>query len=338
LTIGEAELASTPGAGATTIRGQAVNWKTAFAPLVDAAKGDTTWVTQLVAAPVAPGSGLPYSALARAGIANGFTVRDGEPAALTAALAPVAQDRALKLHWKGNAFAALAANAGPGAEPGAAAQVMISALPTTLAHHNDFFTTHYLGLPNLVVFGPVPANRDLDQAVSYGDPFAAWQELVTVEYTVSVPVPTAHGLGAQTARLVSATPVEALGQAGELAPSIAPVRDAQINGASLASVQTGVGTSPTLAWHAPALGQATAYAIAVSVVDATPAGVSLHPVATFRTKATTFQIPAGTLTAGSRYVLTLTAIAAPGADLVAQPFVASLPFAAADYVTAQIAP
>jgi hypothetical protein len=100
LTIGEAELASTPGAGATTIRGQAVNWKTAFAPLVDAAKGDTTWVTQLVAAPVAPGSGLPYSALARAGIANGFTVRDGEPAALTAALAPVAQDRALKLHWK----------------------------------------------------------------------------------------------------------------------------------------------------------------------------------------------------------------------------------------------
>lgn len=338
LTAPEESFASYPSAGSTTLRGQRLDWRAALAPLVDASKGDTTWVTQLVAAPPAPGT-AGTSILARAGIARGFTTRDGQPATLTASLAPVAPDRRLALHWRGAQFAALAAQAGPDARPAPAVAVSIKTLPAPLARTNNFFTSHYAGLPVLVEFGPIPGAADLDQTVRYGNPFssarAPWTELVVMTYAASVPVPSATGIGALPAMMITAVPA---GERVELAPAISPVRNVAAGGRSLAQPRTGAGTAPTLTWDAPAIGTATNYAVVVHAVDAGNDGVRLTKLASFYTRGTRLQLPDAVLAPGGSYVFTITAISAPGADLAARPFVGALPYASADYVTAQLQP
>jgi hypothetical protein len=332
----EDELSIHPSA--TAIDGQTLNWKNALAPLIDATKGDTTLVTQLVGMKAGT---RPYSAIARAGTARGFSMIDGQPATLTATLAPVAQDRSLTLSWKGSQFAALTSQMGPGARPGAAATVGIAALPDAIARTNNLFATYYTGLPSLVVFPPLPAT-DFDQAVTYGNPFTSmgkpWSELVTVIYAGSVPIPTESGIGSLPARLVTAVPASSLSGSDALAPSISPVRTVRVNGASLDSPRTGVGVSPVITWEAPSIGTATDFVVHVHAVNASSEGVSVKTVATLYTKSPSLQIPASVISAGSSYVLTITAVSAPGTDLSARPFVASLPYASADHVTAQLTP
>lgn len=329
-----------PRTGATAIRGQTLDWKANLAPIIDAAKGDTTWVTQMTS--TASDARSYYSTLVRAGVARGFTLRDGQPATLSATLAPVALDRTLTLHWKGSEFAALALQAGPGARPGAAPALSIKTLPDALARHNSFFRTSYLGLPSLVDFGPIPGSADHDQAIKYGNPFsssgAAWTEFVTMTYAAPVRIPTPQGIGMVSAMMVAALPVSSLAATGVIAPSISPVRRAQIEGQALDLPRTAVGTSPTITWEAPVLGTATSYAVVVHGVETSKAGVNVTRLATFHTNATSLQLPEGVLTPGSSYVLTITAISAKGADLTSRPLVGTLPYASADYVTARFTP
>lgn len=315
-----------PSAGSTTISGQALDWKGASAPIIDGAKGDTTWVAQMTAA------NPRYSRLTRAGVARGFTMSDGRPAKLSAVLAPVAQDRTLAVHWKGSAFAALASQAGPGAQPAPAPALSVHTLPDVLARSSNFSSSLYTNLPSLVDFGPISGAADLDETVAYGNPFsskdAAWTELVTVVYAMPVFIRTPHGNGMLSAMMVSATPVGALAETGVIAPSITPVRDVKI----------GAGTTPTLSWQAPAVGTATSYAVAVHAVEGSRLGVDVKKLATFHTKSTSLRIPDAVMRSGSSYVFTISAISAAGADLTTRPFVGALPYASADYVTARITP
>lgn len=381
----ENEFASYPAAGDTAVRGQTLNWRTAFAPVIDAAKGDSTIVTQLVST----GAGSRrYSAIARAGTAHGFTVHDGHPGTLAAVLSPVAADRELTLGWKGRAFAALAGDVGPGARAAAAGTVAISALPDVLARNNAYYATYYTGLPNLVSFAPLPGASDVDVAVRYGNPFATlgarWTELVTVVYSYIVPITTDAGVTTMPARAVVAMPVDAL-EAGSLAPAISPVRNVQINQQAFDSGRTGVGPSPTISWQAPAIGTPTTYVVSLGEVggkgalrgSARPNEVGssgafapnevgstgafranevgsngafapnevgstgafgAQTAGTFVTKSTSLEIPRGSLIAGTTYVVMITAIAAPSADLTKQPYVATLPFASADHITATFTP
>ncbi len=317
----EANLAVSPGRGSTTITGQQLDWTKLQAPLIEA--GDTTYVTQLI-------QHAGYASLGRAGIAAGFALRDGAPGKLAVQLAPVAEDRAIALRYQGRAFARLAAEAGPGARPAAMAQIAVHALPEPLAHHNDFAATLYQGLPALAVVGPQLAGDDAELAIAYGNPFAtggaAWTDVVTVVYPMTVPVTTASGASSLPARIVVAMPASALANA-DLAPAISPVRDVVINDLSLAVDQAGLGAAPTIAWRAPAVGHATDYAIEVRAVEAGALGVELPVVATLHTRATRIQLPAS-VAPGKPYVLTITAIAAPAGD--------TLPYASADFVTAQL--
>jgi hypothetical protein len=305
--------------------------------MVDAARGDTTWVTQMAAATA---GAAHYSRLERAGIARGFAVTDGRAATLAAALAPVAQDRNLALHIRSSQFAALAPQAGPRARVAPAATVAIRTLPELLAKQNGFFATYYAGLPSLVDFGPLPGARDVEAAVSYGNPFtskaAPWTEFVSLVYAFSVPIPTGKAIGSLSAMMVATVPVDGLADAA-IAPSISPVRNAQIDGQSLDAPTSGVGTSPTVTWQPPAIGTATSYRVVVHAVEASSMGVNVKPVATLHTRSTSIRIPASVMAAGS-YVLTITAIMAQGADLASRPFVGSLPYASADHVTALITP
>jgi hypothetical protein len=335
----EGELPSSPTTGATAILGQTVDWKNQFAPLIDATKGDTTLVTQLVGIP----SDAPrYTTIARGGIARGFSMTDGQPATLAATLEPIVRDRSLTLRWRGSQFAALVSEVGRGARPAPTATLAINTLPEPIASGNNFFSSYYAGLPTLVAFPPFPGADDFDQTVAYGNPFgsmgARWSELVTVVYACTVPIPTNRGVGSLPARLVAAMPVAALSEAGVIAPVISPVRAVSIEGITLDRPRTRVGASPTITWDAPSTGIATDFVVAIQAVDASSEGVSVKTIATLHTKATSLRLPPGVIASGNTYVLTITAVSAPGADLTAQPFIGSLPFASADYVTAWFTP
>jgi hypothetical protein len=333
-----------PGLGATALGGQAVDWRAIAAPLVDVARGDSTWVAQMEPA------NHVYARLTRAGAARDFAVGDGRSAKLTAALAPVAQDRTLALHWRGAAFAALAAQAGPGAQPAPAPAISIRAVPEALARNGNLQSSFYTGLPSLVDFGPISGAADLDQTVTYGNPFstlgaslgaspgARWTEVVTVAYALPVSIRMPEGVGTVLALMVSATPAEALAKTGELAPAITPVRDVKLGGQSLDAARSGVGTAPSLTWTAPATGTATGYTVTVHELEGSRLGVNIKKVATLHTRSTQIKLPAELLRAGANYTFTITAISAPGVDLTTRPFAGSLPYASADHVTARITP
>jgi hypothetical protein len=333
-------LSAYPSIGSTTISGQSFDWKANFAPIIDSTRGDTTWITQMVANRTADAKTY-YTTLGRAGIARGFTVSDGRPAVLSAALAPVAQDRHLALHWKGSQFAALASQAGPGAEPAPTPALAVRALPDLLARNNSFFSRYYVGLPTLVELGPISGSADFDQSIAYGDPFpsvsAAWTEFVTLVYAMPVPVPTPQGNGSLSAMVVAAIPVSSLAGNAAITPSLSPVRNAKIDGQSLDTPRTGVGTSPTITWEAPAIGTSTSYTVTVHAVQASDLGVTVTRVATLYTTSPSLKLPDSVITPASSYVLTITAIAATGADH-SRPFVGALPYASADYVTARLTP
>lgn len=325
----ETNFAAYPKVGETTIAAQALNWKHLGAPLVDGAKGETALITQLVAA---QSGGRRYAALARAGAAHGFTVRDGEAATLSATLTPVAQDRAFSIQWKGSQFAALVEATGAGARPGGAATVAISVVPAGFgdipASHSlrDFFTRYHSGFPTLVELPPF-ATSDFTQDVVYGNPFpGAWSEFVTAIYTSSVPVPTAAGVGSVQARLITAQSVAALGKGGAIAPQLSPVRNVALDGVAFDAPRAGVGASPTISWQPPALGKATGYAVTVHQVETSDQGVNIKPLTTLSTKGTSLQLPAALLSSGSSYVLTITALSNGDSH---QAF-------AADHVTAQL--
>jgi hypothetical protein len=336
----ETMLAAPPGAGATAIGGQVFDWKSNQAPILDAARGDTTWVAQMAVNATDDGRTY-YRALTRAGVARGFTVVDGQAATLSAALAPVAQPRELTLRWKGSEFAALAAQAGPGARPAAAPALAVRALPEPLARHSSLFNRLYTALPTLVDLGPMSGSEDIDQTVAFGNPFGSagtvWTEFVTVVYPIPVAVQTPQGSASLTAMMVAAVPVSTLAN-GVIAPPLSPVRQARIAGASLDAPRAGVGASPTVTWQPPEIGTSTSYRVAVYALDASPLGVNATRIATLHTTATSLQIPSSVLSPGGSYVLAITAVAGDGVDLAAQPFSAPLPYASADYVSAVITP
>lgn len=336
----ETMLPAQPGDGATAIAGP-FDWRANHAPILDASRGDTTWVTQMAVNATADGRTY-YRALTHAGLARGFTVVDGHAATLSAALAPVAAPRQLALRWKGSEFAALAAEAGPGARPAPAPALAIRALPALLAQHGDLSGRLFTGMPTLVELGPISGSEDIDQTVAYGDPFASagapWTEFVTVIYPVPVAVQTGQGSASLSAMMVAAIPVTAPGDAGVIAPPISPVRDARIAGAPLDAPRSGVGTSPTVTWQPPRIGASTSYRVTVYALDSSALGVSATRIATLHSTATSLQLPASVLRPGGSYVLAITAVAADGADLAARPFSAPLPYASADYVSAVIAP
>jgi hypothetical protein len=311
-----------PTAGVIAIAGETIDWRGALAPLVDARKGDTAWVTQMTNRPLRARSS--YSAVTRAGVARDFTVADGNVATLAASLAPVAPER-LALRWKISDLAAMVPQVSPHARPATAPALAIRALPDTLARNKHYWRTLYTGLPTLVELGPISGTEDLDEEIEYGNPFssngARWTELVAMVYSMHVAIPTPHGVAGLNATFVTATPIDPNG--GAIRPAISPVRNVTREGRSFA-------------WDPPLLGAAASYAVTVHGIDESPSGVHVTKLATFFTSAASFDVPSSVIAGASSYVLVITAIAGRGIDLASRPFVGSLPYASADHVTARI--
>ena len=332
----ETLLPSYPHEGATTVTGETLDWARAGAPLLDGSKGDVAWVAQMSSESLPTGG--TYNVLTRAGHVPA-TFGDGADATLDASLASVAQDRRVELRWKGTAFAALAAQAGPNTRPAGSPGLAIRTLPEAVALNNTFHRSAYTYLPTLVDFGPVRGTEDFSSTVDYGNPFdgthGKWSELVTMVYPMPVSIP--H-VGGTHALIVQAMPVEALAGGAEIAPAISPVRNVAIDGKPLDAPQVGVGHTPTVTWEAPAIGTATNYQVTIQAIVRAGTGYMVKPAGTFVTTTPSLQLPELATASVDSYVLTITAISTGDRDLARTPLRATLPFASADYVTAQITP
>jgi hypothetical protein len=150
----------------------------------------------------------------------------------------------------------------------------------------------------------------------------------------AMPVIVPHVAGTH-AMVIQAVPVDALLH-GAIEPAISPVRNVRVNGETADAPRTGIGRVPTISWEAPATGVATSYAVKVQAVTRSGQGYRLATVGTFRTRSTSLSLPEPAMGSVDSYVLTITAVASGDRDLTSRPRIGSLPYASADYVTAQL--
>jgi hypothetical protein len=334
--VSDVQTRTTPSPGDTAIAGHVIAWQS---PLIEAAKGDTTTMFQLIHKTTgneAPG----YVALARSGPATGFTMVDGSPATMTVALADVPQSRTLAVHVKRSQFDALRAQFGPGALPPELFEqsIFIHALP-------QFRRRGAFGpAPRLLVAFPPEGTLDYDRTFTYGNPFTtggvAWEEFAVVRHDFKVPVVAA---GATTPFNVLVgfryvIPVAALAIDGTLAPVLTPVRNVKIAGMDLATPRAGVGLAPTITWDPPSSGTPTGYVVGVLRVTADGTTTTVRRIATFNTRSPSLQLPESVLSTGASYILVIDASAVPDYDDAAPFMAGGLPNFFTTSATAQFTP
>jgi hypothetical protein len=308
-----------PMPGATAISNITIPW---FKQLIDATKGDTAVIYQLVRD---ASSGPTFArTLERIGQVSPFTMVDGGTATMTATLSSVPLDRTLTVHFKRSLFDAFLPQVGPGAGRSldGLRNLLIEALPGVA--QRGFFDGDG---PELAIWFFDDGTADLDGAFTYGNPFktggASWDEFVHIDYPFSVPVMAS---GSQVATHVNVgfeafIPVAAFPADGIIAPVLSPARNVQIGGMDLMAPRTAVGLTPTVTWSPPAMGTPTGYVVTVDeVMTDSSNNTVLSNVAQFFLTSTTLHIPPSVLVSGHSYLLVITADVLPGADLVAAPF------------------
>jgi hypothetical protein len=129
-----------------------------------------------------------------------------------------------------------------------------------------------------------------------------------------------------------------------LAPLVTPPRNLSVGGTSLVNgngiLATGVGTTPTLAWDAPASGTPQGYRVAVyQAAAANSATVLTGPVLELFTAGTQARVPPGILAQGGTYFFVVRAIADPAYSPATAPQrYGTFPFGWADNVTGLVQP
>jgi hypothetical protein len=131
--------------------------------------------------------------------------------------------------------------------------------------------------------------------------------------------------------LVATTPAKA--SLGPIRPAVSPVLDPRVNGKSAFGPLSGISTTPTLSWHAPAIGTPAGYAVRVFGVSR---GWSEF-VATLVTAETSITLPPCILSPGNKYAFQITAIVADVA-IVNYPWRLGSSFAIADVLTSEATP
>lgn len=294
----ETTFATPIAAGATSFSNQTIDWKAAaviFPGLPVASKGDSTTLVQLTKQ---TSGATPYLAVTTVATASA-TLTDGQASSIAFTASPVTRDQALALHWKGSALGALASQVGPGAAL-QFAQVSLDVVP---AGHPDAATSF---TPDLATLSP-SGTTDLDLNISYGNPFSGTDVLMFADVEYRVPVT----VGSATARnLFGGYSVQATVASGSatVTPTISGVQHVTVGGKDVSSAtQTGVGTAPSIAWQAPAVGTPTEYRVIVWHATASNGKTVTQLVTSVSTASTSIPLPAGTLTAGETYVVEITA-------------------------------
>jgi hypothetical protein len=165
------------------------------------------------------------------------------------------------------------------------------------------------GTPDLVIFESAPSATTLADlslaSIAVGNPFpSSWELFALGRCSYS------FQYGSVTINAGTNAAVAVTGTSASLAPLIAPADAPKIDGNDWRADQTLASLTPLITWSAPHSGSALAYNI--SIYKLGPSAISR--VASVRTGANSFVLPAGLLSSGTSYVLQITALASGGSD------------------------
>jgi len=319
--------ASNPPTDADSALDFSLDWSKEQANLIQGSAGDTTFLTQLTQK---FGDQGPYQSIERVLSTNSLTIRSGATSTLSGTLtaAPTPTPIATFM-WSRSLFDAAATAAGTdgieafdellvSAEPGGDTRGQYSTVPSLL-----------FGLPFVGTFDTELSGYELS------NPFpSTWTVLglVSKVYTQSRTLSGASAGSFNTQVLVQ-DQLDRL-TASTVTPLVGPVVALRFNGKSGYLDQSFSDESPEVSWSRPSPGpdqvQVAVAELQIGAGGATT-GVVTALVSTGENKV---RIPPGLLAFDKSYVFLVRAVVAPGADLAHHPTVSSIPFGAADVVSA----
>jgi hypothetical protein len=313
------------------------------ANLIDANKGDITYLTQLSqqfsdCGQLSGCSSIPYIGLNRAYQTSLFTLAANTTNTFSTFTPPngpgdsftdlSSGSSSISLEMKTTQFAALLSGFNPGAancasvttvdqEPFCFANIGISDIPNAPTGSPYGF---YGATADLLILQLPPGGPDvMTGSMSYGDPFLAGilARLFTVQYGSLVPAiaPGATRPTFFSNEILWVTDVSTAA-AGPIVPSLSAPQSIAVvptgGGASanFYSDQTGVGSSPTISWSSPAIGTPTLYQLNIYQLTNVNGGTRRHLVASLFTSNTSVTLP-NLLTAGNASVIVLVAESGP---------------------------
>ncbi|HEX9011115.1 MAG TPA: hypothetical protein VF804_12175, partial [Holophagaceae bacterium] len=220
------------------------------------------------------------------------------------------------------------------AQPGGLAQGLVRKVDSDV--EQSFWGHPFLLSAN----APVPTQA-VHQVFSLRDPYPAdWSRLYVTFTPLGFPltVDGVQGSAGASITVISDSPGTA---AQPLAALVSPVQHATLNGQDFFLDQSGVGTTPTLAWDPPTLGTPVCYLVQVVEVAPTQSG-GISFGSPWNSQMTVFgtsvQIPPGTLMAGKAYLIQVRAMVAGQGYDPAVPGRLPLPLGFADCVSGLIRP
>lgn len=295
--------ASTPPLDPDTSINMAVDYTNATEPrLVDAAAGDVGYLLHLSLRGTDPAWVVTQTFEPAA-----FTMIDGQRTRLTGSFQDVALDRSVDIDLRTSAFAALTDSLSGG-------------FTFEQQTHYAIYTSPYsidrgdLGFIQLADYA-APDLADRTLTIDYGHPFPAdWTPYASQDFLVLSRVddaPFTFALGA-----IGAVDTVAGLSDQPITVRLGPVGSPTVDGAD-ATQPSSAGTTPEIAWTAPAIGTPELYHVHVRQVSES----ALHglEVASFTTPATRVRIPEGVLEVGETYFLEIDALFNPDVDLLASP-------------------
>jgi len=303
-------------------------------PLMDASKGDLTYLNQLQAHDAGANyddAGFLVSEnrlweLAATSGPISATVTPGATSVVSAALGPAPQ-RSLPLDWKLNdstpqSYGSLRTAMNPRA--GALSYTLfIDAIPTAAYGF-------YINSPDLVIMGVTDNDRidlqDLQLTLQYGDPFpASWAHFADVQAVTVVPYDVPFPDGGTRTRLESGAldSIDLLPSlsTAPLRPQVSPIPGGSVDGVPFFSGGT-ITASPTISWTPPTVGAITWYSVRIRKLFTNQ---SRQDIAQFMTNGTQVKVPPGILTPGYYYIR-LGAVMDPNRSIQTAPYEQHWPF------------
>lgn len=284
-----------PTAGDTSLAGFTVDCADLYvANLINGEKGDQAYLTHLVTHAL-PGMGY-YTSIGEALTPAPFTQHEGQGSTMAGAFVPASPQHAT-FAFQRSQFDALIA----------------------LAHPDAMFSSHDLfayaepagktegsaTAPPTIFDATDTESGDVTLEIDYGDPFPpAWGVVVwaSTSYRVALNVPWSGYPSTALGGVLVAAPLDALA-AGPVTPVVGPPSNLLVNDESAHGDRTGIGTSPTITWTAPALGKPEAYVVTVYEVQEGQRRTATHIITT----GVSVRVPPGLLKQGSLYYVKVTA-------------------------------
>lgn len=339
--------ASAPvGSSATSATGN-VNWYDRG--LIDTAAGDVVFVYERVPATISAGPALGWPYLVAGGYARlttGAAIADGAGGSVNAFLSSPVGTATLFLDWKLSAFESLLSAVNPSAT-GLQHIAAVAANPHRVDTAGPLLSSGpgYYREPEfpvlLSITRPYPQFAD----VLVGD--VAYPAFLDSVYKLFQATIFSAGVSVQAPGAAAPATIEAtierleplLTTSAPATPLVGPPTAPTIGGASAFAAGLTVGTTPTFAWSAPAVGFPTSYKVTLwKIAAAQDLSTTVEVVAELYTRNLSIQVPPGLLIPGSTYVAGITARQYVWDAFETNPFRRGVAGGAATCITARFTP